>query len=136
MWNGTQLHHFINGKKGKSHAKPGKSVKPTQSTFKTGRRERGGNPLNLWRINWWGPYIDVRYDLDYEAPKIAFAPDDNTVYLLYLDEDNIDGDSFNNFGKIDPNATLAGAGELVEAKLPNTERRVPAAEPANKLGTP
>ena len=57
------------------------------------------------------------------------------MYLLYLDEDNIDGDNFNNFGKIDPNATLAGAGELVEAKLPNTERRVLAAEPANKLGT-
>ena len=122
--------------KRKSHAKPGKSVKPTQSTFKNGRCERGSNPLNLWRINWWGPYIDVRYDADYEASKIAFAPDDNTVYLLYFDEDNIDGDSFNNFSKVDPNVTLAGAGELVEAKLPNTERRVLAAEPASKLGRP
>ena len=91
--------------KRKSHAKPGKSVKPTQSTFKNGRCERGSNPLNLWRINWWGPYIDVRYDADYEASKIAFAPDDNIVYLLYFDEDNIDGDSFNNFSKVDPNVT-------------------------------
>ena len=122
--------------KRKSHAKPGKSVKPTQSTFKNGRCERGSNALNLWRINWWGPYIDVRYDADYEASKIAFAPDDNIVYLLYFDEDNIDGDSFNNFSKVGPNATLAGAGELVEAKLPNTERCVLAAEPVSKLVTP
>ena len=58
------------------------------------------------------------------------------MYLLYFDEDNIDGDSFNNFSKVDPNLTLAGAGELVEAKLPNTERCVLAAEPVSKLGTP
>ena len=44
VWDGKALHHFINGKKGKSHALPGKSVKPTKSTFKIGRRERGGQP--------------------------------------------------------------------------------------------
>jgi|TARA_B100001964_G_C14244118_1_gene606546 hypothetical protein len=137
VWDGKELHHFINGKKGKSHALPGKSVKPTKSTFKIGRRERGGATHSIFdglidevRIS-----NNVRYDADYEVPKVAFVPDDNTMYLLHLDEDDIDGDSIKNFGKMGPDATLEGAVELVEAELPNTERRALAVEPASKLGT-
>ena len=56
-------------------------------------------------------------------PKAAFVPVDNTVYLLHLDEDDIDGDSVKNFGKIGPWTPhwKGPAVELVEAELPNTE---------------
>ena len=81
-------------KKGKSHEMPGKSVKPTASTFKIGRRERGGATHSIFdglvdevRIS------DIaRYDADYDVPKTAFVPDDNTLYLLHLDEDDLDAE--------------------------------------------
>ena len=44
----------------------------------------------------------ARYDADYDVPKTAFVPDDNTLYLLHLDEDDIDGDNIKNFGKMGP----------------------------------
>ncbi|MAT73769.1 hypothetical protein CMK14_01275, partial [Candidatus Poribacteria bacterium] len=77
----------------------------------------------------------ARYDADYDVPKTAFVPDDNTLYLLHLDEDDLDGDNIKNFGKMGPDAVLEGAVELVDAELPNTERRALAVEPASKLGT-
>jgi len=137
VWDGKNLHHFINGKKGKSHEMPGKSVIPKGSTFKIGRRERWGATHSIFdglvdevRIS------DIaRYDADYDVPKTAFVPDDNTLYLLHLDEDDLDGDNIKNFGKMGPDAVLEGAVELVDAELPNTERRALAVEPASKLGT-
>ena len=124
-------------KKGKSHEIPGKFVKPTQSTFKIGRREPGGATHSIFdglvdevRIS------DIaRYDADYGVPKTAFVPDDNTLYLLHLDEDDIDGDNVKNFGEMGPDAILEGAVELVGVDLCHREQRALAVEPASKLGT-
>ncbi|MDP6999497.1 MAG: hypothetical protein QF569_25765 [Candidatus Poribacteria bacterium] len=93
VWDGKQLHHYLNGKKGKSHDMPEKAVKSTKSTFKVGRRERGGATHSVFdglvdevRIS-----DNIRYDADYDVPKFAFVADDHTLYLLHLDNEDIEG---------------------------------------------
>jgi hypothetical protein len=90
-WDGKVVLMFVNGKKaGGKKDIAGKGLKITGSTFKVGRRERGGDTHSIFdglidevRIS-----KDVRYDVEKKGfmPDGKFKKDAKTVALWHFDE--------------------------------------------------
>ncbi|HIE28602.1 TPA: LamG domain-containing protein [Candidatus Poribacteria bacterium] len=132
-WDGKVVRMFVDGKKAPGEKDmAGTALNVTDSTFKVGRRERGGETHSIFdglidevRIS-----KGLRYTGDYALPKGAFEPDADTMALYHFDE--AVGGVIKDHSKSGIDGKLVGKAQLVKIDLPNTQQAV---EARGKLAT-
>lgn len=120
-WDGQLTRMWVHGVEGdKSDKFAGNAIKETESTFKVGRRERGGDQHSIFNgmIDEARISVGVRYDGDYDVPETEFVDDADALAIYHFNE-IVNGDQVENFAKLNPkacpNGTLEGAVEFVDA---------------------
>ena len=121
---------YVNGKfQTESSGWTGK-LNDSPDTLKVGRRTRGDDTHSAYiglidevRIS-----SSIRYDKDFDMPKEAFMPDDDTVALYHFDEEI--GGKVKDFSKHQNDGKLVKKAKLVQIQLSNT---LLAVHPEDKL---
>ena len=129
-YDGKTTRTYVNGKfLAESDGWQGK-LNDSPDTLKVGRRTRGGDTHSAYiglvdevRIS-----NAIRYDKDFDVPRGAFMPDDDTVALYHFDEET--GRKVKDFSKYGNDGKLVNKAKLVDIQLSNT---LLAVHPKNKL---
>ena len=131
-WDGKVVLMFVNGKKaGGKKDIADKGLKITNSTFKVGRRERGGETHSIFDglIDEVRLSKGLRYTKDFTLQNGAFEPDENTMALYHFDE--VAGKTIKDFSDNRVHGKLEGKARLVASQAPTVQ----AVEARDKLAT-